>query len=245
MAALMTCGVRSTPPLAATRPVSVQVSELWVKIAAAGIAPDHWNPVSTRVIPSCERPRPVGSRASVSDLGTSCSPAWRHAPALRLKAHTAALLASLLTPPLSARLPSLESATRRPCASGVCGPPAPTSLGPCCVQTPFWRVKIHTAPVGGSNGAPETTVLPSAEMATDAPCVGNVPLDPVPTIRAISVQTPLDRVKIYSAPVVAGDGLESAPGPPSAAVFPSAERATEKPIVEDVEEISLACCLHT
>ena len=75
-------------------------------------------------------------------------------------------------PPTMAVLPSADSATERPCAAFPTAS-VPTSLLPCWVQTPPLRVKTHAAPVYElSPGPPTMAVLPSADSATDQPCVG-------------------------------------------------------------------------
>src|SRR6516225_3708946 len=126
-------------------------------------------------------------------------------------------------------LPSAESATevlpRRPTA------PVLTSLLPCCVQTPSLRVNTHAAPAaprpkgtdrshGLSPGPPTMAVLPSADNATDTPWRA-LPIASVPTsFLPCCVQTPPVRVNIHA---------PSAPQPPTMAVLPSAESATDIP----------------
>ena len=103
----------------------------------------------------------------------------------------------------------------------------PTSLLPCWVQTLLLRVKTHVAPVFKlSPGPPTMAVLPSAESATDEPwAAGWGPTAPVPiSLLPCWVQTPPLRVKTHAAPA-----FELSLGPPTMAVLPSADSATEKP----------------
>ena len=140
-------------------------------------------------------------------------------------------------------LPSADSATDIPCPSGNGGSPArsapvPTSLSPCCVQTPPLRVNTQAAPVVLlSLGPPTMAVLPSADSATDAPWDHNPPPYSlvVPTsLLPCCVQTPPLRVNTHAAPAGPAEGDRSrsallAPGPPTMAVLPSADSATDMP----------------
>src|SRR5215468_8770267 len=129
-------------------------------------------------------------------------------------------------------LPSADSATdvpRRPTALLL------TSLLPCCVQTPSLRVNTHAAPVaprpkgtdrshGLSPGPPTMAVLPSADNATDRPWRA-LPTESVPTsFLPCCVQMPPLRVNTHAAPV-----LLLSDHPPTMAVLPSAESATDMP----------------
>src|SRR5207249_196095 len=127
------------------------------------------------------------------------------------------------SPPTTAVLPSAESATDSPC-SAIPTAPVPTSLLPCWVQTPLLLVKTHTAPANELSPSPPTkAVLPSAESATEKPCLA-VPTAPVPTSwLPCWVQTPLLLVKTHTAPA-----SQLSLSPPTTAVLPSAESATEK-----------------
>jgi hypothetical protein len=86
-------------------------------------------------------------------------------------------------------------------------------------------VKTHAAPKSElSCGPPTNAVFPSAESATDVPCPA-FPLALIPTsLFPCWLQTPFVRVNTHAAPAAAL--LER---PPTSAVFPSAERATEEP----------------
>src|SRR6516165_9419437 len=155
---------------------------------------------------------------------TSLLPCWFQTPPLRVKTHVAPACELSLGPPTTAVLPSSDSATDQPCAAPT--PPVPTSLLPCWVQTPLLRVKTHAAPACElSPGPPTMAVLPSADSATEMPCWAP-PTAPVPTsLLPCWLQTPLAlRLKTHAAPA-----CELSPGPPTMAVLPSAESATEMP----------------
>src|SRR6266511_473018 len=152
-----------------------------------------------------------------------------------------------LAPPTMTMLPSADSATEVPWRA-LATAPVPTSLSPCCVQTPPLRVNTHAAPAaprpkgtershGLSPGPRTMAVLPSAERATDAPWDHNPPPYSlvVPTsLPPCCLQPPPLRVNTHAAPTgpTKGDRSRSAllgPGPPTMAVLPSAERATDMP----------------
>src|SRR5215831_20269861 len=134
---------------------------------------------------------------------------------------------SSANPPTTATLPSADRATDVPRRATA---PVLTSLF-CCVQTPPLRVNTHAAPVaprpkgadrshGLSPGPPTMALLPSADSATDMPWRA-FPTAPVPTSFLPScVQTRLLRVNTHAA---------SVPHPPTMAVLPSAESATDIP----------------
>src|SRR5262245_16403444 len=76
-------------------------------------------------------------------------------------------------------------------------------------------------------------VLPSADSATDWPCAAPNPAAPLPTSLACSPHNPLAVKNTHAAPTVGtpghcGEGASSH-GPPTMAVLPSAESATEVP----------------
>src|SRR5580692_6908990 len=121
-------------------------------------------------------------------------------------------------------LPSADSATEAPCEAAPTAP-VPTSLLPCWVQTPPLWVKTHAAPANELSPFPPTmAVLPSADSATEAPWP-TIPPAPVPTsLLPCWVQTPPLRVKTHAAP-----RIELSSGPPTMAVLPSADSATETP----------------
>ena len=87
------------------------------------------------------------------------------------------------------------------------------------------RTKTHAAPMPSCRrGPPTIAVLPSADSATEKPWPA-FPTAPVPTsFDPCWVQTPPLRVKTHAAPA-----FELSSGPPTIAVLPSADSATEKP----------------
>src|SRR5262245_35333730 len=129
-------------------------------------------------------------------------------------------------------LPSADSATdvpRRPTALLL------TSLLPCCVQTPPLRVNTHAAPGaprpkgrdrshGLSPGPPTMAVLPSADNATDMPWRALPTASAATSFLPCCVQIPPRRVNTHAAPV-----LLLSDQPPTRAVLPSAESATDMP----------------
>ena len=123
--------------------------------------------------------------------------------------------------------PSRESAAASPCMAFP-EAPAPTSFVPSCFQTPCDRVKVHAAPALALSPVPATrATFPNAESATDFPWRES-PTRPDPTSRApCCVQTPAERVKTQAAPRFAASA-----GPPTSAVFPSPEIATDCPWLE-------------
>src|SRR5207244_7606625 len=115
--------------------------------------------------------------------------------------------------------------TSKPCSEVVPMAPVPTSLAPCWVQTPPLLVQTHAAPALALSLLPPTmAVLPSKESDTERPCRAT-PTAPVPTrLVPCWVQTLPLLVQIHAAPAK----LLSA-CPPTMAVLPSAESATERP----------------
>src|SRR5262249_42003824 len=130
-----------------------------------------------------------------------------------------------------AMLPSADSAMdvpRRPTA------PVLTSLF-CCVQTPTLRVNTHAAPAaprpngtdrsrGFSPAPPAMQVSPPANKATDMPCRALPRASVPPTFLPCCVQIPPLRVNTHAAPVVL-----LSDHPPTMAVLPSADSATDMP----------------
>ena len=119
-------------------------------------------------------------------------------------------------------LPSAESETEKPRRAAAMAVSA--NLEPCCIQLPSDRTNTHAAPAYAvSPGAPISAVLPFADRATDQPC-WDAPEEPIPTNLLTSDQCMPERVNIQAAPWAL-----SSPGPPTSAVLPSADRATENP----------------
>src|SRR5262245_38962170 len=140
-----------------------------------------------------------------------------------------------LEPPTITMLPSAESATE---GADFPTAPAPTSFLSCCIQTSPLRVNTHAAPIVLlSLGPPTMAVLPSPERATDAPWDHKPPPYSlvVPTsLPPCCLQTPPLRVNTHAAPVGPTRGGRSrsallGPGPPTMAVLPSADSATDIP----------------
>src|SRR5262245_44332425 len=130
-----------------------------------------------------------------------------------------------------AMLPSAESATDVPWRALL----VLTSFSPSCVQLLPFRVKIHAAPAAprpkGTDGShrlslrpPTRAVLPSAESATDHPWFA-FPTAPVPTsFLPCCAHAPRLRLNTQAAPI-----LLLSDHPPTMAVLPSADRATDIP----------------
>src|SRR5208282_670979 len=96
-----------------------------------------------------------------------------------------------------------------------------------------------------SAGPPTIRVLPSADSATDWPCSTSGPTAPVPTsLLPCWVHTPPLWVKTHTAPMSV-----LSPGPPTTAVVPSADSATEVPWLAPptapVPTSLLPCWVHT
>src|SRR2546423_550024 len=149
-------------------------------------------------------------------------------------------------PPKIAVLPSGDNATDVPWQA-LPTASVPTSFLPCCVQIPPLRVNTHAAPVLLLSDHPPTlAVFPSAERATDMPWRAS-PTAPLPTsFVPCCVQSSPPRpathppqpppLRLTPQPAPPGrptaDRSRSAllgPGPPTIAVFPSADRATDMP----------------
>ena len=102
------------------------------------------------VLPSADsataQPWPDGKTAPVPD---SLPPCCVHTPPERVNTHAAPAPLLSASPPTMAVLPSADSDTERPCSAKYePSTPVPTSLLPCCVQTPPERAYTHAAPLG-------------------------------------------------------------------------------------------------
>lgn len=155
---------------------------------------------------------------------TSFDPCCVHTPAVRVHTHVAPTPVLSFRPPYTRVSPTLDSATLIPCDAAPVFP-VPTSFEPCCVHTPLVRVQIHIAPFKElSKYPPEAKVLPSYDKARAAPWNAD-PTAPVPTnFDPSCVHTPEERVNTHTAPASA-----LSPGPPAAAVLPSADIAVPVP----------------
>src|SRR5262245_61616308 len=251
---------RALPLLTSFSPSCVQPLPFLVNIHAAPAGPSPKGtdgshilspgPPRIAVLPSAERATDHPWFAlPTAPVPTSFLPCCAHAPRLRLNTQAAPVLLLSDHPPTMAVLPSAESATDIPrCARPTA--PSPTSF-PSCVHTPLaFRVKTHTA---SAPHPPTMAVLPSADRATAIPWPdGNGACPnrqaPVPTsLLPCCVQTPSVRVNTHAAPIV----LLSL-GPPTIAVLPSADRATDAPWDHKPPPYSLVaptsllpCCTQT
>ncbi len=211
-------------------PSCFQIPCARVKIQTAPALALSPEPATRATFPNPERATDLPRRESPTrPVPTSREPCCVQTPAERVKTQAAPRFAPSAGPPTSAVFPSPEIATDCPWLASP-EVPVPTSLGPCCSQTPWERAKTQAAPVAASAfGAPEMSVSPSAEIATAYPCracptsvTGGVKL---PTsFGPCCVQDVPDRVKTQTAPSWA---LSSRP--PTTAVLPSAERAIAEP----------------
>src|SRR5271157_4983912 len=109
---------------------------------------------------------------------------------------------------------------------------------------PVWATNTHAAPALSSPYPPASAVRPSADSATEQPCVA-FPTALLPTsLSPCWVHTPPERVNTQAAPAP-----PLSPGPPTTAMLPSAESATEEPCVAfptAPEPASLPpCWVHT
>ena len=120
-----------------------------------------------------------------------------HTPLVRVNTHAAPVSLLYRSPPMSAVLPSADTDTEIPwCA--IPSRTVPQSLSPCWVHAPLICVKIHMAPVPSlSLSPPTTTVVPSADTATELPCPAIILETPVPTSL---ICEPLVRLYTHAAP---------------------------------------------
>src|SRR6516165_4359107 len=236
----------TAPVLTSLLPCCVQTPSLRVNTHAAPAAPrpkgtdrSHGlspGPPTMAVLPSADNATDVPWRAfPTAPVPISFLPCCAQTLPLRANTHAA----SVPQPPTMAVVPSAETATDIPWPGGNGGFPAPlpTSLLPCCVQASPLRAKTHAAPVVRlSLGPPTMAVLPSADTPTDAPWDHKPPPYSLvaPTNLACCLQTPPLRVNTHAAPagpMEAGRSRSAllAPGPPTMAVLPSADNATDMP----------------
>src|SRR5262245_20790420 len=125
-------------------------------------------------------------------------------------------------PPMTAVLQ--VSATEEPWVAAPTAP-LPTSLFPCWAHTPLALVNTHAAPrLLLSLGPPTMAVLPSPDSPTKLPCRA-FPTALLPTsLRSCDQPSPPLLIHTHAAPAPL---LSS--GPPTIAVLPGPDRATEKP----------------
>src|SRR5215831_10670544 len=190
--------------------------------------PSSANPPTTATLPSADRATDVPRRATAPVL-TSLFCCVQTLP-LRVNTHAAPVAPRPKGadrshglspgPPKIAVFPSADNATDMPWRA-LPAASVPTSFLPCCVQTPPLRVNTHAAPaLPLSDHPPTMAVLPSADNATDMPWRA-FPTAPLPTsFLPCCVQVPPLRVNTHT---------PSASQPPTMAVLPSAESATDIP----------------
>src|SRR5215468_3510117 len=93
-------------------------------------------PPTTAVLPSPDSATAAPWLAvPTAPVPISLAPCWVHTPPLRMKTHAAPTFELSVSPPTMAVLPSVDSATDRPCPERPTAP-LPTSLLPCWVHTP-------------------------------------------------------------------------------------------------------------
>src|SRR4030042_1235943 len=121
------------------------------------------------VLPSAEIATDHPWWANTASVPASLLPCCDHTPPLRVNTHAALVWDQKPGPPALPVFPSAEIATEVPCPATLTAP-VPTSLLPSCAHTTPMRVNTHVAPAPElSPCAPTTTVLPSAEIATELP----------------------------------------------------------------------------
>ena len=162
----------------------------------------------------------------------------------RVNIQVAPIFPSLPAPPIAAVWPSAERETLVPCCCAAPTPSVPTNLLPSCIHpTETKRIKIQAAPaLALSKWPPTRAVLPLADSATDLPNQGlPTPSEGTNFVPSCAHVVP-ERLKIHTAPLP-----PSSITPPTIAVLPSAESATEKPcqaLPVFPVPINLACCDH-
>ena len=119
----------------------------------------------------------------------------------------------------------------------------PVSLGPCWLHMPPERVNAQAAPTPeASPGPPIIAVLPSAERDTDEPCLEAIEAPDPYNLLPCWLQLPAVRTNTQEDPLP-----PRSPSPPTMAVLPSAEIATEEPCwayKPPVPTSLLPCWLH-
>src|ERR1035441_3374555 len=178
----------------------------------------------------------------MAPVPTNLLPPCSHSIPRRMKIQAAPALLLSRYPPTTAVLPSPDSDTEDPC-DALPTAPMPTNLA-ACVHMPPTPVNAQAAPVPPlSFQPPMIAVLPSADRATEDPCCA-LPTAAVPTnLAPCCVHTPPTRLNTQAAPAP----LLSL-GPPTMAVLPSDDRATEVPCsalpTAPVPSSLPPCCVH-
>src|SRR5580765_1936999 len=204
------------------------------------VAPAPGSPTMT-VLPSPETDTDAPWRRPADPSPTSLAPCWVHTPPLRVYTHTAPADALSSGPPTTAVFPSADSATDCPWCPAPTAP-VPTSFAPCCVHVVPLYVYTHAAPAPPlSSGPPTMAVLPSPESATELPCCS------MPTGLPTSFAC-WDHVSPLNANTHVAPRLPLSALPPTMAVFPSADIATETPCfaapIAPVPTSFVPCWLH-
>src|SRR5215475_11244002 len=225
---------RATAPVLTSLFCCVQTPPLRVNTHAAPVAPrpkgadrSHRlspGPPKIAVLPSADNATEMPWLAlPPASVPTSFLPCCVQTPPFRVNTHAAPVLLLSDHPPTIAVLPSADSATDIPWRAFPTAP-VPTSFLPCCIQTLPLRVNTHAASVPHP---PTMAVLPSAETATDIPWPSGNGGSPAPlpmSLLPCCVQTSPLRAHTHADPVV-----RLSLGPPTMAVLPSAETATDAP----------------
>src|SRR5207245_1620517 len=134
-----------SPPPVSFSPCCVQVSPVRVNTHAAPARLWSASPPISAVLPSADSATLNPKRAvPISPPPVSFSPCWVQVSPERVNTHAAPTLRSSACPPISAVLPSADSATLEPNWPKPDSPP-PVSFPPCWVQVDPERVNTHAA----------------------------------------------------------------------------------------------------
>src|SRR5262245_836915 len=218
-------------PLVSRQTMSLRQSPLksWARVdravnthaAPAELLSD--GPPTTAVLQDSATDQPWWA-APTAPLPTNLFPCWVHPPPLLINTHAAPAPLLSSSPPTMAVtvLPSADSATDWPCRAAPTAP-VPTSLRSCVHPKPL-SINTHAAPTKLlSAGPPTIAALPAPDSATDWPWSALLPITGAPTsFSPCCVHTPPLRVNTHAAPVKVLSN-----GPPTRAVLPSADNATE------------------
>src|SRR6185369_4368499 len=140
------CAAPTAPDPIRRSPCCDQIPPLLVQTQ---VAPSPPLPPTNAVSPSAARETELPTSASPTlPDAVSLPDCWSQIPAFRVQPQTAPVLLVSVSPPMIAVSPVAERATDHPCHELPTPEtaPRPTSLGPCCVQTPPLRVQTQAAP---------------------------------------------------------------------------------------------------
>ncbi len=161
--------------------------------------------------------------ASAPSPAVSFPPAWPQLSPLRRNPQAAPTPALSPGPPISAELPSLESATVWPNWPWPTSP-EPVSCPPCWAHADPERANTHAAPTSSASPAPPiSAVLPSSESATLSPNEDSSSAPLPVSFPPCWLQEPSERTNTQAAPTSLSVGA------PISAVVPSPESATLAP----------------